>query len=94
MEYIIKNTITEGDTTTTTVEYNIEGNIVTVDVAHFMATPETIELGINNRYYTEMYKLFPERMPPAPEPPVYEEPEYISRLDQAIGETENYAGGE
>lgn len=89
MEYTIKNTEINGDTTITTVEYNIEGTIVTVNVAHFMATPESIELGINNRYYTEMYKLFPDRMPPAP---VYEPTEEeLSALEKAIQETKNYS---
>lgn len=70
MEYKILNTeINEDTTTTTKVEYNIEGNIVVVDVAHFRADEEMILQGINNRYITEMYKIFPERMPPPPEPP-------------------------
>ncbi len=67
MEYteIFRQPITD-DSLVTRIQYNIEGNIVEVDIAHFMPTEESIQIGINNRYYTEMYKLFPERMPPAP----------------------------
>lgn len=67
MEYTIleRMQVTE-DTEVTKVQYDIEGNIIIVDVAHFMPTEESIELGINNRYYTEMYKIFPERMPIPP----------------------------
>lgn len=67
MEYtILERMQVSDDTEVTKVQYNIEGNIVIVDVAHFMPTEESILLGINNRYYTEMYKIFPERLPPAP----------------------------
>lgn len=73
MEYKILNTEVKEETTTTRVEYNIEGNIVIVDVAHFRANEEMILLGISNRYTTEMYKLFPERMPPPPPTPTQPE---------------------
>lgn len=68
MEYIIKNGFSLGsDTVFTEVEYNIEGNIITVDVAHFNPQNDMdIILGIENRYITEMYKIFPDRMPPIP----------------------------
>src|ERR1035437_7567481 len=65
MEYIILEVkISEdGNTTNTVVEYNIEGNIVIVDIPHFMPKGQNdIDAGINNRLITEMYKLFPERL--------------------------------
>ena len=36
----------------------------------YHADDAMIELGINNRYVTEMYKIFPERMPPIPIDPL------------------------
>lgn len=94
MEYTILNTEIVDNTTYTLVRYNIEGNIVEVNIAHFQPKKESdIIIGIENRYKTEEYKIFPERMPPIPvyvESPVYE-PENLSLLDQAIKETEKYS---
>ncbi len=75
MEYTILNTEYTEDTIYTTVEYNIEGHKVEVRIAHFQPKDFSIMDGILNRYTTEMYKIFPERMPPIPEyiPPVEEE---------------------
>lgn len=66
MIYTIKNTEYLEDTIFTLVEYNIEGHIVEVNIAHFMPEGYTILDGISNRFYTEMYKIFPDRMPPIP----------------------------
>ena len=72
MIYKILKVIEQDNTITTQVEYDIEGTIVIVDVAHFQPNgDDAIILGITNRYTTEMYKIFPERMPPIP---VYIEP--------------------
>jgi hypothetical protein len=71
MEYTILNTEYTEDTIYTLVRYNIEGHIVEVNVAHFHPADYSIMDGILNRYTTEMYKIFPDRMPPIP---VYIEP--------------------
>jgi hypothetical protein len=63
MIYTIKNTNYSEDTIYTLVEYNIEGNIVEVNIAHFQPDGYSIMDGILNRYTTEMYKIFPDRMP-------------------------------
>ncbi len=84
MIYKILKVTEQDDTITTQVEYDIEGTIVIVDVAHFQPNGDSdITLGITNRYTTEMYKIFPERIPPIL---VYEEPiiEESSILDRAI----------
>lgn len=61
MNYKILETIVNGDTTTTIVEYNIEGVFTTVSIPHFKVKSENdIALGITNRYITERRKLFPE----------------------------------
>lgn len=75
MEYTILNTEYTEDTIYTLVRYNIEGHIVEVKVAHFEPQDYSILDGLFNRYFTEMYKIFPERMPPIPEyiPPTEEE---------------------
>ena len=57
MSYTILNR-TEQITVITTVEYNINGTIVVVDVPHFMpASEEIIIQGIENREITEAANL-------------------------------------
>jgi hypothetical protein len=58
MTYTILSTSTLDETITTTVEYNFDGTIVTVDIPHFMPQNETdIETGILNRAMSEKRKL-------------------------------------
>ncbi len=58
MTYTILSTSTLDETITTTVEYNFDGTIVTVDIPHFMPQSETdIETGILNRAMSEKRKL-------------------------------------
>lgn len=58
MTYTILNTSTLDETITTTVEYNFDGVIVTVDIPHFMPQNESdIETGILNRAMSEKRKL-------------------------------------
>jgi hypothetical protein len=97
MEYTILNTEYTEDTIYTTVEYNIEGHIVEVRIAHFQPKDFSVMDGILNRYMTEMYKIFPERMPPipvfiepAPEPFIEEEQNSI--LDDAINGVNSFVG--
>lgn len=66
MEYTILNTEYTEDTIYTLVRYNIEGHIVDVKIPHFQPQEYSIMDGVINRYITEMYKIFPERIPPAP----------------------------
>lgn len=74
MKYKILNTEIKEETINTLVEYDIEGHIVEVNIAHFQPKDYTVMDGILNRYVTEMYKIFPERLPPIP---VYTEPMYF-----------------
>ncbi len=65
--YTIINTILQNDYVLTIVEYNIDGNIIIVEVPHFKPkNDDEILFGINNRGITEMYKLFPDRIPLPP----------------------------
>jgi len=58
MTYKILNTQANGENITTTVEYNFDGTLVTVDVIHFMPTNESdIEVGILNRAASEKRKV-------------------------------------
>jgi hypothetical protein len=63
MSYTILNRtetiqVVEYKTVVTTVEYNIDGEILTIDVPHFMPSSEDdIILGIENREITERNKL-------------------------------------
>lgn len=58
MTYTILSTSTLDETITTTVEYNFNGTLVTVDIPHFMPQSETdIETGILNRAMSEKRKL-------------------------------------
>lgn len=58
MTYKILNTQSNEETITTTVEYNFDGTIVTVDIPHFMPQNESdIETGILNRAASEKRKL-------------------------------------
>ena len=54
MTYKILNTQANEETITTTVEYNFDGVVVTVDIPHFMPQSELdIETGILNRAASE-----------------------------------------
>jgi hypothetical protein len=58
MTYTILSTSTLDETITTTVEYNFDGTIVTVDIPHFMPQSESdIETGILNRAVSEKRRL-------------------------------------
>jgi len=58
MTYKIISTSTLDETITTTVEYNFDGTIVTVDIPHFMPQNEAdIETGILNRAMSERRRL-------------------------------------
>ena len=58
MTYKILNTQANEETITTTVEYNFDGVMVTVDIPHFMPQSESdIETGILNRAVSELRKL-------------------------------------
>jgi len=58
MTYKILSTQANEETITTTVEYNFDGVIVTVDIPHFMPQNEAdIETGILNRAASEKRKL-------------------------------------
>jgi len=58
MTYKILNTSVNGETITTTVEYDFDGTILTIDVAHFMPqSQQDIETGIINRAITEKKRL-------------------------------------
>lgn len=58
MTYTILSTSTLDETITTTVEYNFDGTIVTVDIPHFMPQNEAdIETGILNRAASEKRRL-------------------------------------
>jgi len=58
MTYKILSTSTLDETITTTVEYNFDGTLVTVDIPHFMPQNESdIETGILNRAMSELRKL-------------------------------------
>jgi hypothetical protein len=58
MTYKILSTSTLDETITTTVEYNFDGTIITVDIPHFMPQSESdIETGILNRAVSEKRKL-------------------------------------
>jgi|LakMenE18May11ns_1017448.scaffolds.fasta_scaffold9921963_2 hypothetical protein len=58
MTYKILSTRQIDETLFTTVEYNFDGNIVTIEVAHFMPkTEEEIEQNIINRASTEVAKI-------------------------------------
>lgn len=58
MTYKILSTSTLDETITTTVEYNFDGTIITVDIPHFMPQSEgDIETGILNRATSEKRKL-------------------------------------
>ena len=58
MTYKILSTQANEETITTTVEYNFDGVIVTVDIPHFMPQNEVdIETGILNRAASEKRKL-------------------------------------
>jgi len=58
MTYKILNTQANEETITTTVEYNFDGVVVTVDIPHFMPQSELdIETGILNRAASEKRKL-------------------------------------
>jgi len=58
MTYKILSTSTLDETITTTVEYNFDGTLVTVDIPHFMPQNESdIETGILNRAMSEKRKL-------------------------------------
>ena len=58
MTYKILNTQANEETITTTVEYNFDGVMVTVDIPHFMPQSESdIETGILNRSASELRKL-------------------------------------
>lgn len=57
MSYKILSTRSE-ETVFTTVEYNLDGEVVVVEVAHFMPeSEEDIRIGIENREVTERAKL-------------------------------------
>jgi hypothetical protein len=58
MTYKILSTQVNEETITTTVEYNFDGVMVTVDIPHFMPQNEAdIETGILNRATSELRKL-------------------------------------
>jgi len=58
MTYKILNTSVNGETITTTVEYDFDGAILTIDVAHFMPqSQQDIKTGIINRAITEKKRL-------------------------------------
>jgi hypothetical protein len=58
MTYKILSTQANEETITTTVEYNFDGTIITVDIPHFMPQNEAdIETGILNRAASEKRKL-------------------------------------
>ena len=58
MTYTILSTSALDETITTTVEYNFDGVIVTVEVPHFAPQNESdIETGILNRALSEKKKL-------------------------------------
>ena len=64
MEYTILSTEVKGDTTFTEVQYIIEGQIVIVNIAHFIPqTQDDIILGIQNRFITESRKINPDLYP-------------------------------
>ena len=63
MTYKILSTRQVADTLFTTVEYNFNGTIVTVEVAHFMATStQEVENNISNRAASELIKMQAETM--------------------------------
>ena len=58
MTYKILSTRQVAETLFTTVEYNFNGNIVTVEVAHFMASStQEIEANISNRAASELVRI-------------------------------------
>lgn len=58
MTYKIIKTDVYGDTINTTVEYNFDGKIITIDVAHFMPqNQQDIETGILNRAASEKRRI-------------------------------------
>lgn len=58
MKYIIKEATQKDDTLITTVEYDFDGNKVTVDVPHFQPQNKVeIITGIENRGMSEKNKL-------------------------------------
>jgi hypothetical protein len=58
MTYKITSTRQVAETLFTTVEYNFNGNIVIVEVAHFMASStEEIETNISNRAQSELNRI-------------------------------------
>ncbi len=58
MTYKILSTRQNEETLYTEVEYNLEGEIMTIEVSHFAPTSiETIEQNIINRGLTEIRKL-------------------------------------
>ena len=58
MTYKILNIQANEETITTTIEYNFDGVIVTVNIPHFMPQNESdIEIGILNRAASEKRKL-------------------------------------
>jgi hypothetical protein len=60
MSYTILSTRTE-QTVFTTVEYNFDGQLVVVEVAHFMPeSEESIITGIENRAVSEQKRLLSE----------------------------------
>ncbi len=80
MEYKILETKIENNITITKVEYNIEGRIVIVDITHNTLDNDIIIEGVKNRYKTEEYKIFPERMPIPPP--------YIEIIDENLENNE------
>ncbi|MBP9758735.1 hypothetical protein KBD45_03495 [Candidatus Dojkabacteria bacterium] len=58
MQYKIKSVTRNEETVTTTVEYDFNGKIVTVDVAHFApSNVAEVKRGIKNRGASEKAKL-------------------------------------
>lgn len=58
MTYKILSTRQVAETLFTTVEYNFNGTIVTVEVAHFMASSaQEVENNISNRAASELIKM-------------------------------------
>jgi hypothetical protein len=58
MTYKILSTRQVAETLFTTVEYNLNGTVTTVEVAHFMATStQEIENNIGNRAASELVRI-------------------------------------
>ncbi len=63
MTYKIISTRQVKETLFTTVEYNFDGTIVTIEVAHFMASStQEIESNISNRAASELVRIQAEEL--------------------------------